>query len=218
MRVGDSWASSARVTASIVPGAISCPCSISSASSPITTPAVSTASCSPSSVRTLPRRNTSQSRCPSSARRTASPLPASSLATTLGSSSWLRTRRPERLPHARRHSLAVGAAAGTGHHCLHHLPHLLGIAHAGLLDRLRHERSQLGVVELGRQIALDQLCLGLLLVGELRAAAVAELLRGLQPPLALTPEYGHLVGAAFFCRLLKLGQDQTQSPSPFPLG
>ena len=50
-----------------------------------------TASASPSRVMTLPRRNSSQSRWPSSARRTASWEPLSAAATSLESSSWRRT-------------------------------------------------------------------------------------------------------------------------------
>ena len=52
------------------------------------TPAqASTASPAPSRVTTLPRRKTSQSRCPSSALRVASSDPARPAATSLGSSS-----------------------------------------------------------------------------------------------------------------------------------
>ena len=73
-----------------------------------------TASSSPSSVITLPRRNTSQSRCPSSALSTASSLPASSAATALSSSSCRAHSSPQRLPDLRRHALAVGAPADLG--------------------------------------------------------------------------------------------------------
>jgi hypothetical protein len=91
MRLGLSWRSSAPAIASIVPGAISCPWRTRSVISRTTVRAVSTASSSPSSVSTFPRRKTSQSRCSSSVFMTASPGPASSVATSFGSSSWMRT-------------------------------------------------------------------------------------------------------------------------------
>ena len=110
------------MTASIVPGAISWPWAISSESSRTTAAAASTASGSPSSVSTLPRRNTSQSRWPSSVRSTASLLPASSAATAFSSSICLRThhvpvyalsasrtRAEARLPSARPPALAITA-------------------------------------------------------------------------------------------------------------
>src|SRR5216684_2253386 len=90
MRAGDSCWSSALVTASIVPGAMSWPSAIRSDSSPTTALAASTASSPPSSVTMFPRRYRSQSRCASSARRTASLEPASSAATALSSSSCAR--------------------------------------------------------------------------------------------------------------------------------
>ena len=71
------------ITASTVPGAISWPWRTSSASSRTTAAPASTAAWSPSSVSTLPRRNTSQSRCPSSVRRMLSSVPASSAATVV---------------------------------------------------------------------------------------------------------------------------------------
>ena len=63
------------------------------------------------------------------------------------------------------------------------------------------------VRELGRKVALDQSRLGLLLVGQLRPAAVAKLLRGIQPSLALTAQHRDLIIRAFLGRLLELGQD-----------
>ena len=93
---------------------------------------------------------------------------------------------------------------------LHHLAHVLRLAGAGLGDRCSDHRIELGVVELGGEVALDQLGLGLLLLGELGAAAVAELRRGLQPALALAPEHRQLVVAAVLGRLLELGQHQPQ--------
>src|SRR5207302_6501343 len=157
----------------------------SSASSLTTTPAVSTASGGPSRVSTLPRRNTSQSRWPSNARSTASPLPASSLATTLSSSSCLRTRRLERLAHLRRDPLAVRSAVHPRHHRLHDEPHVPGAGGARFGDRLADQRVELGVPELGGQVALDQLGLGLFLLGQLCPAGLAVLLGRFQPALAL---------------------------------
>ena len=85
--LGDSCRSSAPVIASIVPGAISWPSRIRSDSSFTTVSAVATSLSPPSSVSTFPRRKRSQSRCPSSVFMITSPGPASSVATSLGSSS-----------------------------------------------------------------------------------------------------------------------------------
>ena len=64
--------------------------------------------------------------------------------------------------------------------------------------------------ELRRQVPCDQLGLGLLLLGELGAAAVAELRGGLQPALALAAQHRELVVAALLGGLLQLGQHQPQ--------
>ena len=96
----------------------------------------------------------------------------------------LRTQvacQPERLADARRRALAVGAAADLAITTFITWPMSFGLAGARLRDRRGDDRVELGVVELGRQVALDQLRLGLLLLGELRPAAVAELRR---PPRA----------------------------------
>ena len=63
--------------------------------------------------------------------------------------------RLQSLPHACGGALAVGPTARLGHHGLHHLPHVLGVAGAGLGDGGGDDRVELGVVELGRQVALD---------------------------------------------------------------
>src|SRR6201986_4749493 len=113
-----------------------------SESSRTTAAPASTAPSSPSSVSTLPRRNTSASRWLSSVRSTASWLPASSAATAFSSSIVRRTIAgplprplgPQGLSHARGGPLAVGATARRGHHRLHHLAHVLGARGAGLAD------------------------------------------------------------------------------------
>ena len=52
--------------------------------------------------------------------------------------------------------------------------------------------------------------LGLLAVGELVAAAVAERRRGLQPALALAAQHGELVAVALLRGLLQLGEHEAQ--------
>ena len=110
------------------PGAISWPCAISSESSRTTAAAASTASASPSSVSTLPRRKTSQSRWPRApaarrprcrrarsrprCRARAACAPRSRYAPSAS-----RTRADARLPSARPPALR--------HHDLHHLAHVL---------------------------------------------------------------------------------------------
>src|SRR5262245_12717024 len=151
---GLSCLSRAPVTASIVPGAISWPCSISSTSSLTTVSAVLTSLASPSRVRTFPRRKRSTSRWPSSARRTASSDPASSAATVLSIVSCLRAKL---FAHRLADPLAVGSSADLRHQHLHHAPHVLYLARACLLDRARNELGELIVRELRGEIALDQL-------------------------------------------------------------
>src|SRR6188474_2964886 len=142
MPAGLSWASRAPVTASIVPGATSWPCSIRSTSSSTTVAAVCTSSEEPSRVSTLPRRWNSQSRWPRSSRRTASSEPASSAATELSRVSCLRAKF---VPHRCAHTLAVGPTADLRHQRRHHLAHLLLLGGAALDDRLLHQRDELVV-------------------------------------------------------------------------
>src|SRR5947208_10624134 len=119
---------------------MSCPCSMSSASSRMTVCAALTAAGSPSSVTMLPRRYSSHSTCPSSARSTESPEPASSVATSLDSSICLRTQF---LSYQRRHALAVRAGADLAHRRLHHLTHVLPRRRPDLGDRLADDPAQL---------------------------------------------------------------------------
>src|SRR3954469_1505055 len=197
---GDSCWSSARVTASIVPGAISCPSAIRSDSSRTTVSPAATASASPSSVTTFPRRKTSESRCSSSALRIASCEPARPAATSLASSICLRAKG---FPDLCGHSLAVGAAADLRHHQRHDLAHLLRHDRAGLGHRLGDDRVQLVVGDLGREIAGDQLGLALLLVGQVGAPALAVLLGGVEAALAFAAQHGDLVLLALLGRELQ---------------
>src|SRR5919109_886873 len=145
-------ASSAPVTASTVPGAISWPRSISSTSSSTIDSAVLTSPASPSSVSTLPRRYSSHPRWPSSVLSTASWDPASSAATELSSVSCLRAKA---LAHRLADPLAVGASLDSGHHDGHHLAHLLGAFRPRLLDRGPHELGELVLGELFGQVGVD---------------------------------------------------------------
>src|SRR6476646_6167505 len=190
---GLSCASRAPVTASIVPGATSCPCSIRSTSSSTTVAAVCTSPASPSRVRTLPRRWKSHSSRPRSARRTASSEPASSAATLLSRVSCLRAKM---LTHRCADPLAVGAAADLRHQRRHHLAHLPLFAGAGLAHRRVDQLGQLLVGELRRQVARDQLrleALGARLLGTPRLLVGGG---GLEPLLALALEHRDLVALA----------------------
>ena len=69
---------------------------------------------------------------------------------------------------------------------------------------------QLLVGQLGREVAGDQLGLGLLAGDQVVAAGLAELLRGVEPALALAAQDAHLVVVALLRRLLQLGQHETQ--------
>src|SRR3954453_3522870 len=204
---GLSCASSAPVTASIVPGAISWPCSIRSTSSSTTVAAVCTSPASPSSVSTFPRRWKSQSRWPRSALSTASSEPASSAATVFSSVSCLRAKL---LPHRAAHPLAVGATADLGHQRGHHPAHLALLADSRLLDRGGDQLVQLRVRELRGQVGGDQLRLGLLGRRLLLAPALAEGLRRLEALLALPLQHGDLVALAELCVLLEGVDDHAE--------
>src|SRR4051812_12460854 len=198
---GLSCWSSAPVTASIVPGAISWPCSIRSTSSPTTVSAVRTSPASPSRVRTLPRRKRSTSRCPSRVFSTASSEPASSAATVLSIVSCLRAKL---LAHRLADPLAVGAAADLRHQHLHDAPHVLRLTGPGLLDGSGDQLRELLFGELGGEVSLDQLRLRLLGLGLLRSVALAQRLGGVEPALALALQRGDLVTLA----LLLLGLER----------
>ena len=197
------------MTAAIVPSPISWPCSTRSVSSRTTSAAAATASASPSSVTTLPRRTRLHSTWSSSWRRTLSAVPASAAAVSL-ESSIVRRISPQRLLDEGGHALAVGAPGDLGHRGLHHAAHVLGRARAGLGDGRGDDRAQLVVGQLGRQVGLDHDGLGLLGLGQLRPIAVAERLRGLEAALALTAQDGELVARALLGVLLQLGEHQAQ--------
>ncbi len=73
------------------------------------------------------------------------------------------------------------------------------------------DRLELVVGELGRQVAGDQLGLGLLAGGELVAAGVAELAGGVEAALALAAQDGLGVAGALLLVLLELGEHEAQS-------
>src|SRR5271163_4939636 len=115
---------------------------------------------SPSSVTRFPRRYTWQESCCSSARSTVSSLPATSAATSLGSSMRTLTRaascpRAQGLAYDGRHPVTVGPAVDGAHDLAHHATHvLLGLGTA-VGDRLGDDRAKVSVGELGRQVAAD---------------------------------------------------------------
>src|SRR3954447_7299539 len=208
---GLSSASSAPVTASIVPGATSCPCSISSTISSTTTAAAATSSGSPSSVSTLPRRCRSASSFPRRARSTLSSEPASSAATLLSRVSCRRAQSTTQpVSYRGADPLAVGAPTQLRHQRRHHLAHLPLLAGAGLGDRRLDELAQLLVGELLRQVGLDQLrleALGARLLGPPRLLVG---LRRLNPLLALALQDRDLVALAQLRVLLQHVDDQPQ--------
>src|SRR4051812_46167171 len=211
---GLSCWSSAPVTASIVPGAISWPCSIRSTSSPTTVSAVRTSPASPSRVRTLPRRNRSTSRWPSRLFSTASSEPASSAATVLSIVSCLRAKL---LAHRLADALAVRSPANLRHQHLHDTPHVLRFAGAGLLNGARDELRELLVGELLRQVSLDQPRFRLLSVGLVGPVALAQRLGGIEPPLALALERGDLVPLALLLLGLERVDEHAQLTDPLAL-
>src|SRR4051794_28311342 len=154
MRAGLSCASRAPVTASIVPGAMSWPCSISSTVSSTTVAAVCTSPSAPSRGRTLPRGGRPHSRGPRSVRSPRSSDPASSAATVLSRVSCLRAKL---LAHRLAHPLAVRPAPDLGHQRRHHLAHLLLLGGAALLDRRGDQVAELLIGELLGKVGLDQL-------------------------------------------------------------
>src|SRR5215208_3718846 len=159
---------SAPETVPSVDGATSWPRSIRPTSSSTTCAASRTSPSEPSSVRTFPRRWTSQCTRPSSSLRTESSAPASSAATALSRVSCLRAKGlAEALPNRCADALAVSAPADLRHDDAHDLAHVLGLGHATLGNSRVHDRSELLVGELGRQVVADQLGLGLLGSGAL---------------------------------------------------
>ena len=171
------------------PGAISWPWRTRSVISRTTVRAIATASSSPSSVSTLPRRKTSQSRCSSSVFMTASPGPASSAATSFGSSSWIALRAsaspsPPRSRACRRRgpSPAASRAPMT-------LPISCGEEAPDSATASPTIALQLLVRELLGQVRGDHLGLALLGLGGVGAAAVAVGLGGLEAALALALEH-----------------------------
>jgi hypothetical protein len=84
--------------------------------------------------------------------------------------------------HAVADLLAVHGLAGEpGHNGLHHLAHVLGARRPGLGDRRRHGRGNLLVRRRGRQVGVEDPDLGLLLVGQVGAPALGELLDRIAP-------------------------------------
>ena len=103
-----------------------------------------------------------------------------------------RTRADARLPSARPPAFAITTFI-TWPMSLGSLAPVSAIA-AG------DDRVELGVVELGGQVALDEPGLGLLALGQLGPAAVAELLGRLEAALALAPQDRQLVAVALLVR------------------
>ena len=210
------------MTASIVPGAISWPCSISSASSWTTASAVSTASlvaverehvAAQEHVAVevaLERPQHGVAAAGELARNRVVELELLTQPMPRYDPSASRTRAETRLPSARPPVRPITTFITW--------PMSLASLGAGLRDRVGDDRVELGVVELGREVALDQLGLGLLLVGQLRAPAVAELLGRLEPPLALAAQHRQLVVAALLGGLLELGQHEPERGRALALG
>ena len=80
-----------------------------------------------------------------------------------------------------------------------------------------HQRVEVRVGELGRQIRLDRLGLVGLARRQVLAARLAVGLLGLAPALALAPQHGLLVVRALLRVLLELGEDQAQRRDAIPV-
>src|SRR5262245_32581020 len=116
----------------------------------------------------------------------------------------------EPLLHEARDGASVGTAAGAGHHELHDRAHLARRGGAGLGDRRVDDRRQLIGAELLREVALDQLGLGLLAQRVVLAPALAEARSRLVAALALAAQERDLVllrqRAGRLGRLLERGE------------
>src|SRR5215218_4096846 len=222
MSAGRWRASIAPETVPSVAGATSWPRSIRPTSSSTTAAASRTSPSEPSSVRTLPRRWTSQCTRSSSSLRTESSDPASSAATVLSRVSCLRAKGPGRLLSASRralaqalanrsaNTLAVGAPIDLRHDGAHDLPHVLGLR-SRLGNRGVDQLSQLLVAEFGGEVVPDHLRLGLLGRRAIVPAPLAEGGRRFDAPLALAPKDRDLVTLALLRVLLKGAGDHAQS-------
>ena len=122
------------------------------------------------------------------------------------SASW--TSAETRFPSARPPAFAIAAFMTA--------PIACGTVGARLGDGRGDDLLELVVGQLGGQVGLDDHGLALLAVGELRAAAVAEGARGLEPALALAAQHRELVAVALLGRLLELGEHQPQRRRPAP--
>src|SRR6185437_481433 len=116
----------------------------------------------------------------------------------------------QRRPHQSGDTLSVGPAIDSGHRLLHRLPHVLDRLRPAVADGLLDDALQLGVGQLGRQVATDQLALRLLAGGEVLTSCLTVGPRRLQAPLPLAPEHGELVIGPLLDGLLQLGQHQAQ--------
>ena len=87
-------------------------------------------------------------------------------------------------------ALAVGPPAGPWAQPAHDLAQVTGVPGTGGGDRLVHERADRGLVELLGQVAAEDGDLGLLLRGEVLAAALPEGVDGLAAGLDLAGQDG----------------------------
>ena len=198
-----------------MPAPTSCPLSTRSTSSSTTARASATFASSPSSVSRLPRRLTAQPSRSRSAVRTPSPMPASSAATSFGTSrtsctslsvgagsgrGGSRALRPtgaesqrELLADDLAHRGAVGAPGDLRHDVRHHAAEVGHARRTHLCDRVVHDLLDLVLGERLRHELLEDLALSLLRLRLLLAAAGPERLGRLEPALPLAPEHLELL-------------------------
>src|SRR4029077_4832594 len=216
-------ASSTPMIASTVCWPTGKPCSTRPVSSSRSRRTCATAASLPSAMTSLPRSETrapARSATPSSSRSRSAPsswasalsIGNVSVATTPWYSRVALTSSGTSLGDAGAdtllHALAVGPAGRQRHGLAHDLPHVAGPLRPDLRDRALHDRVEVLVRQLRREVALDQRGLGLLGRSAVGVPRVLERLGRLAPALQLATQHGLglVLGQRPLRRLLGISQ------------